>query len=122
MIINIEKKLFESELKIMEIVWEHEPISAGNIAILAIERYGWCKNTAYTVTANLVVKGVIARTDPGFICTAVMKKQDAVKAETDTLLRHFYGGAKKALISALIEDENLNENDITELKELISKK
>jgi predicted transcriptional regulator len=122
MFINVEKKLFESELKLMELLWENEPASAGKLSEIAAEKIGWNKNTTYTVITKLVAKGAIARSDPGFICTSIMKRDNAVKAETDSLLRHFYGGSKKALFSALLEDENLTDKDIKELKELIKSK
>ncbi len=41
-------KLFDSELKIMEILWREGDISAKRIAEIAKERIGWSKTTTYT--------------------------------------------------------------------------
>ena len=43
------QKLFDSELKVMELIWAHEPISAKELSVLADQEFGWNKNTTYTV-------------------------------------------------------------------------
>lgn len=58
-------KLYDSEWKLMEILWEGEPVSARDLAVLAAERIGWNKNTTYTIIKKLVEKGVIRREEPG---------------------------------------------------------
>lgn len=45
-------KLFESELKLMELLWAQEPTTAKELSLLAEEAYGWNKNTTYTVIKN----------------------------------------------------------------------
>ena len=45
----MDKKLFDSELKVMELIWAHEPISAKELSVLAEGEYSWNKNTTYTV-------------------------------------------------------------------------
>ena len=116
------KNLFDSELKVMELVWENEPVSAKDISLMAGERIGWNKNTTYTVIKKLEAKGFIKREDPGFICTSVYKKEEIQRSETNSLIEKLFGGSKKALFSALIGDEELTAEEIAELKELIDKK
>ena len=55
------QKLFDSEIKVMEIIWENEPISAKQISLIAAEQIGWNKNTTYTVVKKLESKGYIKR-------------------------------------------------------------
>ena len=38
-------KLFDGELKLMELLWANEPVSAKQLSILAEDRIGWNKNT-----------------------------------------------------------------------------
>lgn len=116
------KNLFDSELKVMELVWDNEPISAKDISLLAAENIGWNKNTTYTVIKKLEAKGFIKREDPGFICTSVYKKDEIQRSEANSLVEKLFGGSKKALFSALIGDEKLSAEEIAELKELIDKK
>lgn len=116
------KNLFDSELKVMEIIWEKEPVSAKEISLIAAENIGWNKNTTYTVIKKLEAKGFIKREDPGFICTSVYKREEVQRREAESLVDKLFGGSKKALFSALIGDEKLSREEIAELKELIEKK
>ena len=113
--------LFESEAKVMEIIWEKSPISAKEISLIAAETIGWNKNTTYTVINKLEAKGFIRREDPGFICTPLVSRSQIQKGEAASLVRQVFGGSRKALCSALLEDEPLSEDEIDELRRLIER-
>lgn len=116
------KKLFDSEIKVMEIIWSNEPITAKQISIIAAETIGWNKNTTYTIIKKLEAKGFIKREEPGFICTSLISRNEVQKSETQSLVDKLFGGSKKALFSALLEDERLSDNDIQVLREMIEKR
>ena len=116
------EKLFDSELKVMEIVWEREPVSAKDISLAAADALGWNKNTTYTVIKKLVEKGVIRREDPGFVCSSLVSRREAQKTETRRLTERLFGGSKKALFSALLEDERLTDEDIADLRRMIEER
>ena len=40
----MQEKLFDSEAKVMEILWERGPLSAKEISLVAAESIGWNKN------------------------------------------------------------------------------
>jgi predicted transcriptional regulator len=115
----MKNNLFDSEAKIMEILWERGSLSAKEISLIAAESIGWNKNTTYTVLNKLEVKGLIRREDPGFICTALVSREEMQKKEATSLLNKVFGGSRKALFSALLEDEKLSEEEVKELKELL---
>jgi BlaI family penicillinase repressor len=114
--------LFDSEQKLMELLWGHEPVSAKELSLLAAEAIGWNKNTTYTVIKKLIDKGVIRREEPGFMCHSLIDREDVLRAETDSFIGRFFGGSRKALFSALLEDEALSAEELQELKALINKK
>lgn len=118
----MKQKIFDSEIKVMEMIWEREPVSAKELSVMAADEIGWNKNTTYTILKKLEAKGYINRTDPGFICTSLISKEEVCKAETDGLVNKLFGGSKKALFSALLEDETLSDSDIEELKNMIEKR
>ena len=117
----MKEKLFDSEAKVMEIIWEKSPISAKDISLIASEKIGWNKNTTYTVIKKLEAKGFIRREDPGYICTPLVSQSQMQKAEAVSLVKKIFGGSRKALFSALLEDEPLTEEEIRELHKLIDK-
>ena len=117
----MSEKLFDSEAKVMEIIWEKGPLSAKEISLIAADSIGWNKNTTYTVIKKLEAKGFIRRDEPGFICTPLVSREQMQKQETESLINKFFGGSKKALFSALIDKEDLTDEQAEELQRLIDK-
>ena len=115
----MKEKLFDSEAKVMEIIWAKSPISAKDISLIAAETIGWNKNTTYTVIKKLEAKGFIQRDDPGFICTPLVSQSQMQKIEAASLVNKVFGGSRKALFSALLADEPLSKEEINELRKLI---
>ena len=118
----MQEKLFDSGAKVMEILWEKGAISAKEVSLIAADTIGWNKNTTYTVIKKLEAKGFIRRDEPGFICTPLVSKEEMQKSEASSLLNKVFGGSRKALFSALLEDEKLSVEEIKELKNLIDKR
>lgn len=115
-------KLFDSEIKVMDLIWDNQPVSAKELSLLAAEGTGWNKNTTYTVIKKLEAKGYIKRDEPGFICTALISKDEVCRAETQSLIDRLFGGSKKALFSALLEDEKLSKKELEELRRMIDER
>jgi predicted transcriptional regulator len=115
------QKLFDSEIKVMEIIWENEPISAKQVSLIAAEQIGWNKNTTYTVIKKIEGKGYIKREEPGFICSSLVSRENVCKTEAQSLVDKLFGGSKKALFSALLEDEKFSSADLNELRKMIEK-
>lgn len=63
-------KLFDSERKVMEVLWQGGELPAKDIARALADSVGWNKNTTYTVLKKCIEKGAAVREDPGFRCRA----------------------------------------------------
>ena len=112
-------KLFEGELKLMELLWENEGATAKELTILAADKIGWNKNTTYTVIKKLVAKGAIKRDEPGFICRSLNRREDVGREEAKTVLRSFFGGSVKAMFSSFMAEGALSDEDAEELRRMI---
>ena len=117
-----ETKLFDSEFKVMDIIWEMEPVTAKEISIKAAEKFGWNKNTTYTVLTKLIDKKAVSRSAPNYTCISLIKKENVQIAETQTLINKLYNGSKKAFFAAFLKDETLTEEEIADLKAMIEKR
>jgi len=115
------EKLFDAELKLMELVWEREPVSAKALSQAAAESLGWNKNTTYTVIKRLIEKNVLRREEPGFVCSSAVKRQDVQKNETNTLIERLFGGSRKAFFAAFA-DETLDPDEAAALRALLDRK
>ena len=109
-------KLFESELKVMEILWSEGEASAKQIAEVLKEQVGWSKTTTYTVLKKCVDKGAIERTEPGFLCRAMITREQAQRYETDELIDRMYGGRADQLVAALLDGGRLGAEEIARLR------
>lgn len=114
-------KLFDSELKIMDILWREGKTTAKQISLIAATEIGWNKNTTYTVIKKLIDKNAVCREEPGFVCFALISRDDVQRDETERLIDKLWGGSKKAFFAAFI-DEQLSEVELAELRALIEKK
>ncbi len=114
-------KLFDSEIKVMEIIWAKSPVSAKDVSLIAAETIGWNKNTTYTVIKKCIDKGAVSRTDPNFICHAEVSLDEAREYETDELISRMYNGSADMLAASLLSSDRLSKEEIGRLKELVNK-
>ena len=114
------EKLFDSELKVMEPLWEDGPQSAGELAKRLAASCGWNRNTTYTVIKKLVDKGAVARSDPGFLCTPLVTREEVQRQETDSLISRLFGGSRTRFLSAFLSEKDLTPAEADQLRELIA--
>ena len=115
----MEIKLYDSELKVMEILWEEGDSTAKRIAEILKEQVGWSKTTTYTVLKKCIDKGVISRTEPNFICRAEITRQQAQEYETAELIDKMYGGKADRLVASLLGSRRLSREEIGSLKKMV---
>ena len=102
-------KLFDSEWKVMEVLWRENDLTAKEISLRLAESIGWSKNTTYTVLKKCIDKGAIERREPNFVCHAAITKAQAQKEEADSLLDKVFGGSAELLFASILSDRRLLE-------------
>jgi predicted transcriptional regulator len=112
-------KLFDSELKVMEVLWDEGDTTAKHIAEVLKVQVGWNVNTTYTLIKRCIQKGAIVRTEPHFMCHALVTREEIQAAATDELIEKIYGGSADRLFAALISRNKLSSQKAKELKKLI---
>ncbi|MNW43758.1 Penicillinase repressor [compost metagenome] len=112
-------KLFDAELKVMEVLWSEGPLAAGQLAKILKDDIGWNRNTTYTVIKKLVDKGAVHRTDPKFICEALITKEQVQEQETIGLINKMFNGSTELFFSSFINKQNLTDSDIEKLKKIV---
>lgn len=112
-------KLFDSELKIMDILWQRGSASAKDIAEALREQTGWSKTTTYTVIKKCVDKGAVERIEPGFICRPLISMEQVQERETEQLIDKFFSGRADRLVASIIGHRRLSQKEIERLKQLV---
>lgn len=112
-------KLFDSELKVMEVLWDQGQKSAKEIVEVLSERIGWNKNTTYTVIKKCIEKGAIEREEPGFICKALVSRDEAAQSETEQLIDKLFGGSSELFFSSFLKNQGISEEEAARLAKMI---
>ena len=116
----MEGKLFDSERKVMEVLWEADaPLTAKEIAARLGEAVGWNKNTTYTVIKKCVDKGIIERREPNFQCIPLVRREEVRAAAAAELVEKVFDGSASLLFASLINGKQLPPEEIRRLRDLI---
>lgn len=115
----MDGKLFDSELKVMDVIWKEGDIPAKRVAEILTKELGWNKNTTYTLIKRCIKKGAIGRSEPNFMCHALIPKEEVQEAETDELINKVYDGSVDKLFSALLGRKRLSAEQIEKLKKIV---
>lgn len=114
-------KLFDSELKVMDVLWKEGDLTAKAVSDILKAEIGWNMNTTYTVIKKCVAKGAIARSEPGFRCHALISREEAQEAETDELIGKLYDGSVDKLFATLLGRKKLTAQQIERLRQLVDR-
>ena len=112
-------KLFDSELKVMNVLWNDGDVPAKHIAEVLNNELGWNKNTTYTLIKRCMKKGAIERMEPNFMCHALISKEKVQEAETNELIDKIYDGSADKLFAALLGRKKLSSEQIEQLRQIV---
>lgn len=115
----MEIKLFDSELKVMSVLWREGEATAKHISSVLEAEVGWNRNTTYTLINRCVKKGAIERLEPNFRCRALISREAVQRAETDELVDKLFDGSSDKLFASLLGRKNLSAEQIVRLKEIV---
>lgn len=110
-------KIHESEYRFCLILWEHEPVTAVELAKLCQEQLGWKRTTTYTVIKRLGERGVL-QNENGTV-TSLISKDAAQAYEIEALVEKKFQGSLPAFLAAFTRHQKLSEEDLDEMQHLI---
>ena len=114
--------LSPSEWRVMECLWTG-PKTLMELVRLLKDSAGWAKSTVTTMVRRLEEKGLVGYETSGRtkVFRAVLAREDAAAAETDSLLERAFHGSVGLLVSSLMERSSLSRADIDELYAILDK-
>lgn len=115
----MEIKLFDAELKVMDVLWKEGDMTAKGISEILKERIGWNVNTTYTLIKRCIGKGAIKRSEPGFLCHALILREQVQEQETTELINKVFDGSTDMLFASLLSRKSLSAEEIERLKQIV---
>ena len=112
-------KLQDAELKVMDVLWKQGATPARDVAEVITERYGWNINTTYTLLKRCIKKGAVERTEPHFVCRALVEKAEVQESETNELIAKIFDGSADKLFASLLGRKKLTAEQIAQLREIV---
>ena len=110
-------KMCESEYRLMNVIWEDNPISSAQLAKICEDRFKWKKPTVYTMLKRMAVKGYLVYENK--MVTALLEKEQVNRSEGEVFLDTLYGGSLPNFIAAFLKNQKLSEEDARQIREMI---
>ena len=85
------------EMRFAEIIWEHEPVSSGELVKLCEQELNWKKSTTYTVLRRLCQKA----------------------RQSEEIIEESFAGSLPDFVAAFTSRKKLSKKEIKELKKII---
>jgi len=111
-------KIFDSELRFCEILWEHQPVRSSELAHLCAEKLGWKKSTTYTVIKRLTERGVVQTEDA--VVTALVSRDQVQRAESRAFVERNFSGSLPGFLNAFVGGRGLSAAEADELRRMIA--
>jgi BlaI family transcriptional regulator, penicillinase repressor len=117
-------QISEAEYEVMKVIWNYEPISTPEVVEKLSNKSDWKPNTIHTMLARLVKKKALHARKDGrvFIYTSLVEKHDYVEQKSKSFLQQFFGGTLNSMVLNFIENDQLSNEEISELKKILSKR
>lgn len=117
-------KISEAEWQVMKVLWLKSPATANEVVEQVSDKNDWNPKTVKTLINRLVSKGAVSFEKEGrqYKYSPVVSEDDCVQAETSSFLQRAGAAAVKPMLAAFIEEQELSDNDIAELKAILDKK
>ena len=103
--------------RLMEIVWEKEPLSSTELYKACLPRLGWKKSTTYTVLRKLCERGFLK--NEASLVTSLVKKEDVQRYESQAVGGEVVRPLPAPVCAAFLGERKLSEEEAEELKRLI---
>ncbi len=115
--------IHSSEWKVMECIWEHEPVSIMQVVKFLQEKSGWSKSTIITMIKRLQKKGVIGYKENGRskILYTLVSREEIALSETDTLLEKVFHGSISLMLNTLLNEKSITAEERAELIDILDK-
>ncbi|GAC12748.1 BlaI/MecI/CopY family transcriptional regulator [Aliiglaciecola lipolytica] len=115
-------EISKSELKVLNALWQSYPCSASEIVDRLDNQLEWHEKTVKTLLGRLVKKQAISFQKDGrrYLYSPLIEQKDFQQTESKHFLDRIFGGRVSPLIASFANQEKLKQEDIDQLKKIIS--
>ena len=112
-----ESNLTNADWRLMDIVWDSEPVESPELCRLAEEKLGWKRTTTYTVLKRLCEKGFLV--NESSVVTSRVARREAGKREGSQIVRRGFKGSLPAFVAAFLEGGSISGEEAAQIEKLL---
>ena len=114
---NAELQLTPAEWQLMECLWESAPRTGRECVEYLQRSVGWSRSTTLTMLRRMTEKNMIhcLHRDDMMHYEPLIRREDAVRQETEHFLHRVYHDSVSLLMSAITKKQQLSKEEIEEL-------
>ena len=110
-------RLFDAEYRLMDLVWEHQPINSTALSKLCQEALGWKKSTTFNLVRKLGERGILKNENA--TVTALVGREQVLRRESEAAVEKSFGGSLPSFVAAFLSGKKLSHQEAEELRRLI---
>lgn len=116
-------QISEAEFEVMKVIWKFAPISTNEITDRLLKTTAWSAKTIQTLIKRLVTKGALTYEKQGrvFVYTPLVEENEYINQQSNSFLNRFYDGNISAMLSSYLENNQLSETELRNLRSILSK-
>ena len=103
--------------RLLDLVWESEPIPSPQLCKLAEARLGWKRTTTYTVIKRLCGKGCLKNENA--IVTSLVDRATVQQADGREVLQRSFGGSLPNFLASFLKAGSVSDQEAAEIEKLL---
>ncbi len=115
----IDYKLGEVEMRFVDIIWNNEPLSSGELVKLAEDELSWKKSTTYTILRKLCGKGILLNDNSEV--TSLITKEEYTALQSEKFVHDTFSGSLPEFLTSFSRRKKLSNKEIDEIQQFIDK-
>ena len=112
-----DKKLGFVESKFADIIWQHEPISSGELVKRCETELHWKKPTTYTVLRRLCERGIFQ--NEGGTVRSLISREEFYALQSERFVEENFAGNLPSFLAAFTRRRSLSADEIAEIRKMI---
>lgn len=110
-------RLFDAEYRLMDLVWEYQPINSTALSRLCQEKLGWKKSTTFNLVRKLGERGILKNENA--TVTALVEREQVLRRESEAAVEKSFGGSLPNFVAAFLSGKKLSHQEAEALRRLI---
>ncbi len=110
-------KLGAVEARFADLIWQHEPLTSGELVKLCQQELDWKKSTTYTVLKKHCDRGLFQNQDG--VVTSRMSKEEFAALQSERFVEETFDGSLPAFLAAFTRRNKLSDKEAAQLQRLI---